>query len=226
MAGDWIKMRADLFTHPKVVRISSALKADKLRTVGGLMSAWCLFDAHSIDGKLDGYTLETLDAHLGWIGFAEQMVAVQWLTADSQGLELPRFDAHNGQSAKRRAQDNDRKQSVRKMSASQADKMRTREEKRREEKKDLQREVLPDWLPAEKWQDFVDHRKASRKPMTDKARERMLRHLGDLKAKGHDVLALMDTAIRSGWQDVYEPKPAGQFNSPAVPRPPRKEVTL
>lgn len=31
MAGDWIKMRADLHTHPKVVRISSALDADRLR---------------------------------------------------------------------------------------------------------------------------------------------------------------------------------------------------
>lgn len=226
MAGDWIKMRADLFTHPKVVRIASALKADKLRTVGGLMSAWCLFDAHSVDGKLEGYTIEALDAHLGWEGFAAQMIAVQWLMADSQGLELPRFDAHNGQSAKRRAQDADRKQAVRKVSAPEADKMRTREEKRREEKKEVQREVLPDWLPADKWQDFVDHRKAIRKPMTEKARERMLRHLADLKAKGHDVVTLMDTAIRSGWQDVYEPKASGQFNSPQVPRPRRPEVTL
>ncbi|MQI04921.1 hypothetical protein EI057_02935 [Escherichia coli] len=31
MAGDWIKMRADLHTHPKVVRMASALKADRLR---------------------------------------------------------------------------------------------------------------------------------------------------------------------------------------------------
>lgn len=30
MAGDWIKMRSDLHTHPKVVRISSALHADTL----------------------------------------------------------------------------------------------------------------------------------------------------------------------------------------------------
>jgi hypothetical protein len=226
MAGDWIKMRADLFTHPKVVRIASALKADKLRTVGGLMSAWCLFDAHSVDGKLEGYTVETLDAHLGWEGFAAQMVAVQWLVADGQSLELPRFDAHNGQSAKRRAQDADRKQAVRKTSASDADKMRTREEKRREEKKELQREVLPDWLPAEKWRDLVEHRKAMRKPMTDRARDRMLKHLADLHGKGHDVPALIDTAIRSGWQDVYEPKASGQFNSPQVPRPRRPEVTL
>lgn len=74
MAGDWIKMRSDLFTHPKVVRISSALKADTLRTVGGLMSVWCLFDAHSVDGKLDGYTSQTLDDHLRWAGFSAAMI--------------------------------------------------------------------------------------------------------------------------------------------------------
>ena len=32
MAGDWIKMRADLHTHPKVVRMASASEADKKRT--------------------------------------------------------------------------------------------------------------------------------------------------------------------------------------------------
>jgi hypothetical protein len=217
MAGDWIKMRADLFTHPKVVRIASALKADKLRTVGGLMSVWCLFDAHSEDGKLDGYTLETLDSHLGWEGFAAQLILVQWLSEDGEALVLPRFESHNGQSAKRRAQDADRKKDVRKTSAPQADKKRTREEKRREEKKEIQREVLPDWLPPEKWQDFVENRKAIGKEMTSRAKDRMLRHLSDLMAKGHDALALMDTAIRCGWQDVYEPKPAGQFNSPTIP---------
>lgn len=136
MAGDWIKMRADLFTHPKVVRISSALKADNLRTVGGLMSVWCLFDAHSIDGKLDGYAPETLDQHLRWPGFAAAMIGVRWLEVDGESLALPEFDTHNGESAKRRAQDADRKRAVRKTSASDADKMRTREEKRREEEKE------------------------------------------------------------------------------------------
>jgi len=137
MAGDWIKMRSDLFTHPKVVRMSSALKADTLRTVGGLMSAWCLFDAHSSDGKLEGYTPATLDDHLRWPGFAAAMMAVHWLFSaedeNGESLVLPEFDTHNGQSAKRRAQDADRKKIVRKTSASDADKKRTREEKRREE---------------------------------------------------------------------------------------------
>jgi hypothetical protein len=133
MAGDWIKMRADLFTHPKVVRMKSALKADALRTVGGLMSVWCLFDQHSADGVLEGYTPELIDDHLNWPGFAAAMVAVAWLIYSGENLALPRFDAHNGQSAKRRAQDADRKKEVRKVSASEADKKRTREEKRREE---------------------------------------------------------------------------------------------
>jgi hypothetical protein len=135
MAGDWIKMRSDLFTHPKVVRISSALKADTLRTVGGLMSVWCLFDAHSVNGIMEGYSSETLDDHLRWGGFSGAMISVEWLVEDSGLLMLPRFDTHNGQSAKRRAQDADRKKVVRKTSASDADKMRTREEKRREEYK-------------------------------------------------------------------------------------------
>jgi hypothetical protein len=132
MAGDWIKMRTDLFTHPKVVRISSALKADALRTVGGLMSVWSLFDAHSIDGHLDGYTSESIDDHLRWPGFAGAMISVCWLEETAQGLGLPEFDTHNGASAKRRAQDADRKREVRKESAPEEDKKRTREEKRRD----------------------------------------------------------------------------------------------
>lgn len=136
MAGDWIKMRADLHTHPKVVRMASALKADRLRIVGGLHSAWCLFDVHSVDGLLDGYSADTLDDLIGFPGFSRAMMAVGWLEENGESLVMSRFEAHNGQSAKRRAQDADRKRNVRKASASEADKKRTREEKRREDIKD------------------------------------------------------------------------------------------
>lgn len=132
MAGDWIKVRHDLATSPKVVRISSALKADRLRTVGGLVSAWCLFDVHSVDGTMEGYTPDTLDELIGWPGFSRAMIAVGWLLESSEGLELPRFTTHNGQSAKRRALDAERKRLGR-LSAFEADRMRTREEKSREE---------------------------------------------------------------------------------------------
>jgi len=146
MAGDWIKMRADLLTHPKVVRITSALKADRLRTVGGLMAAWCLFDAHSIDGRLDGYTTSALDDLIGWPGFSAEMVKVGWLEINGDSLSTPRFTEHNGQSAKRRATETERKRMARDLSASDADEKRTREEKRREEKKE--REPRATRLPA------------------------------------------------------------------------------
>ena len=126
-------MGKDLLTHPKVVRMSSALRADRLRTVGGLFAVWCLFDTHSADGQLSGYTPEALDELVGFPGISAAMESVGWLFSDEDGVSLPRFEEHNGQSAKRRAQETERKREERKASASDADKKRTREEKRRED---------------------------------------------------------------------------------------------
>ena len=133
MAGDWIKMRVDLATSPKVVRMASALRADRLRVIGGLHAVWCLFDVHSVDGCLDGYTLEALDELIAFPGFSAAMVAVGWLEDGIDSLCTPRFDEHNGQSAKRRAMETERKREARNASASDADKKRSREEKRRED---------------------------------------------------------------------------------------------
>lgn len=158
MAADWIKMRSDLGTHPKVVRIMSALKADKsrtesgrvsdkLRVIGALHAVWSLFDMHSEDGRLEGYSADVIDSLIDFEGFAKAMMSVGWLEQDGETLVMPRFDEHNGKSAKRRAQEAVRKreernadkspQTVQETSASDADKKRTREEKRREEEKHM-----------------------------------------------------------------------------------------
>lgn len=142
MAGDWIKMRLSLQTHPKIVRILSATKSDKFRAIGGLHAVWSVFDTHSVDGRLDGYTPETLDHIIGWNGFSEALISVGWLALDGDdALVLPDFDEHNGASGKRRAEDQKRKRnsrksphSVRNLSDEDADSDWTREEKRREEK--------------------------------------------------------------------------------------------
>lgn len=133
MAGDWIKMRTDLQTHPKIVRILSATSTDKFRVIGGLHAVWTVFDTHSTDGVLKGYTPELLDHVIGWQGFSRAMESVGWLLFDGlETLSLPEFEAHNGQSAKRRGEDQKRKknsrQSVRNLSANDSDKKRTREE--------------------------------------------------------------------------------------------------
>lgn len=137
MAGDWIKMQKSLPRDPRVVRISSALKADRLRIVGGLLSAWCLFDEQTEDGMLPGYTPELMDEIVGFPGLALAMSSVNWLEIGDGFLAVPRFDEHNGQSAKRRAQDSLRKTSSRKADKCPHEK-RTKSgpEKRREEIKE------------------------------------------------------------------------------------------
>lgn len=144
MAIDWIKMRCDLRTHPKIVRMMSALSADSFRIIGGLHAVWSVFDAHSTDGKLDGYTVDLLDQVIGWSGLSAAMVSVGWLAIDAQAVVMPEFSEHNGKGAKRRAEDTKQKRirrlsadgadSVREVSEEVADKERTRKEKKREEK--------------------------------------------------------------------------------------------
>jgi hypothetical protein len=130
MAGDWIKIRKCLPNDPRIVRMASALKADRFRTLGGTVSAWCLFDEHTDSGRLEGYTPELLDEVVGFPGLAAALVRVGWLEVGDGFLVAPRFEKHNGKTAKRRCQE-----SARKMSARNADKKRTRSglEKRREE---------------------------------------------------------------------------------------------
>lgn len=146
MSG-WIKMGVGLRRHPKVVRMSSALKADKLRVVGALHAVWCVFDEHSTDGTLEGYTLQAMDEEVGWRGFSAAMQGIGWLVETPQGLEAPDYEEHNGPVAKRRAMETSRKGRSRKssaegpqddetqsgqVSASEADKVRNREEKKKE----------------------------------------------------------------------------------------------
>ncbi|SEJ99857.1 hypothetical protein [Achromobacter sp. NFACC18-2] len=213
MAADWIKMRVDLPTHPKVVRMASACKADRLRVVGGLLSAWSLFDVHSVNGQLEGYSPEVLDETIGFPGFAHAMISVGWLEFDGSSLWMPRFEEHNGQSAKKRAQDADRKRNDRNSSANQADKKRTREEKNREEEKNplnppagAEAWALPDWVPAEPWKQFEEMRRRKKKPMTDAARKLAVTKLDTLRGAGHDVATMLDQSILHAWDTFYAPK--------------------
>lgn len=127
MAADWIKVRPLLLTHPKTLRMASALNADRFRIVGGLVAVWGVADSHTVSGFLSAYKADTLDGIIGWPGFTEAMAAVGWLSIDEEGIEFTEFPKHNGTSAKRRAQDSDRKADARK-SASDADKKRDQSE--------------------------------------------------------------------------------------------------
>ena len=136
MADPWIKMRTTLRQCPQVVRLASAFDADKcplsvrtLSAVGALHATWSLFDAHSADGVLRGYSLDAIDLAVGVPGWAQLMVDVGWLVVTPDGVGVYEWEKHNGTSAKRRTKEADRKRDVRtqcgRMSASDADAKRT-----------------------------------------------------------------------------------------------------
>ena len=220
-------MQKSLPRDPRVVRISSALKADRLRTVGGLFSAWCLFDEQTEDGKLEGYTPEILDELIGLPGLAAAMCSVGWLDIEDNSLRVPRFDEHNGKSAKRRSQENDRK-----MSARDADKCPQEEktpvrkmsslEKRRIEKNNKEPQVAislpfdsPEFETA--WTLWLTHKKEigqKMPPTTIKAQLGKLKKWGEPKA----ILAI-ENAIAAKWQGLFEPKPELPAHRPLFDTP-------
>lgn len=111
---DWIKMTHALGTSPEVVQMATILETDRLRVIGGLYALWCISDLHADpDGELQGYTVDAIDALVGWHGFAEAAITAEWLEKGDGSLRIPNFQYHNGVSAKRRAEDTRRKQAER-----------------------------------------------------------------------------------------------------------------
>ena len=66
---------------------------------------------------------------------------------------------------------------------------------------------LPEWLPENIWNDFVELRKFIKKPMTDRAKQLMLLNLQKIKDNGHDPILAINKSIANNWSDIYEPKP-------------------
>jgi hypothetical protein len=104
MAGDWIKMRSNLWDDPRVTHLCDLTEAGEAAVIGGLYWLWATADQHSEDGILHGLTARSLDRKTGVSGFANALVSIGWLSDAPDGLRIERFDEHNGASAKTRAQ--------------------------------------------------------------------------------------------------------------------------
>lgn len=212
MAGDWIKMRIDLQSHPKIVRILSATDSDKFRVIGGLHAVWSIFDTHSEDGVLKGYSTRALDHVIGWEGFSKQLVDVGWLEELTESLVMPGFVDHNGKSAKRRAEDQKRKRedrnnlkNVRNQSANECDRNGTREEKRREEKKPNTKAEQKNWVQTltqlgvdhDHAKDWLEVRKGKNAKMTETALKGVQR---EAAKAGLSLAQAIKMAAENAWQ--------------------------
>lgn len=170
MAGDWIKMRNNLWDDPRVSSLCDITGLPEAMVIGCLYWLWATADEHSEDGHMPGLSVASIDRKTGCKGFGAGLLSIGWIEDSPGGITILRFDEHNGASAKRRCTEAQRKANSRTLSASDADNHRTtdgqippncgaREEKRREEQEPpLPSGVLPpEDLPPE------SRRRATRK---------------------------------------------------------------
>lgn len=141
MAGEWIKMRADLSDDPAVIEMAAKLAVSELLVIGALHKLWSWADKHTFDGNATGVTYSWVNRYLYVPDFAEAMESCGWLVKTENGIKFPLFERHNGETAKKRALTNKRvaehRQKVtpvkQECNAPTVTESVTREEKRREE---------------------------------------------------------------------------------------------
>ena len=66
--------------------------------------------------------------------------------------------------------------------------------------------VLPDWIPKETWEQFLEMRKRIKKPPTEYAIKLLIDKLNRFRSNGQDIKLVLEKSITSGWQDVFEIK--------------------
>lgn len=104
MAGNWIKFEVDTPEKPEVLALTVAMGWDDPDlTVGKLLRVWRWFDQHTLEGNAPGVSAALLDRIAGVTGFSTEMAKVGWLIVSDEGISLPNFDRHNGETAKSRA---------------------------------------------------------------------------------------------------------------------------
>lgn len=174
MAGDWIKMRGNLWDDPRIARLCDITEASEATIIGGLYWLWSTADQHTEDGFMPGLTFRSIDRKTGIQGFANALQSICWISENNDGIELINFNDHNGQSAKRRCTDAQRKANGRNLSAPEADKnekedgqnrqlLGAREEKRREDIKDI---APPEGVDVSVWKSFKAVRKLKKAAIT------------------------------------------------------------
>ena len=68
------------------------------------------------------------------------------------------------------------------------------------------RRELPDCIPVDAWQGWVDMRNQRKKPLTDRAYNQAIDKLVAFEAKGQNITEVLDRSTMNNWLDLYEIK--------------------
>lgn len=189
MAGDWIKMRGNLWDDPRVSKICDLTGEGEAAVIGGLYWVWATADQHSEDGIMPGLSLRQIDRKTGIDGFGDALVLIGWLADHPEGVRIVRFDEHNGASAKKRcatakrvakhrsSNDEVTHQALRDGAEAVTEALARERVREREDtepigsvnKRSRTLAVRPSEVPEQVWADFLAIRKAKRAPLTESA---------------------------------------------------------
>jgi hypothetical protein len=72
---------------------------------------------------------------------------------------------------------------------------------------------LPDWLPLDRWQAYLDMRSAMRKKPTAEASRLLIAKLDRWRLAGHDPGAILDNSTENNWTGLFEPRKGTNDNA-------------
>lgn len=84
---------------------------------------------------------------------------------------------------------------------------------------------LPDWMPADDWNAYVEMRQKIRKPMTDHAKDLAVKKLARFRDAGEDPAELLQAATLGSWQGIYSLRKGPRDSPPPAPPAPARPET-
>ncbi|HGH3389016.1 TPA: hypothetical protein ACJIKV_003680 [Citrobacter freundii] len=237
MASNWIKLEVITPDKPEIFRLAEILNIDPDAALGKVIRFWVWADQQTIDGNAEcnarSVTKNAIDRITFMSGFADALIQVGWLVEIEGLLTLPNFERHNGKSSKKRALTNERVAKVREVkrksnvqSVTQTD-QKTLPEEEEEEEEDINTDlslspshqkraskkfeplsvILPDWLPGSLWREWVEFRRALRKPIrTEQGANGAIRELDKFRQQGFTPEQVIRHSIAHEYQGLYPPK--------------------
>lgn len=154
MAGDWIKLECTTPDKPEIIRMAATLRIDQDAVVGKLLRLWVWADQNSVNGEGVTITAAFIDRLTNRRGFAAAMRSTGWLVGDDGAMTFPKFERHNGITAKMRAESNRRMKKSRETkpdgcgNVAEKSQQKAQPEKRREDT-DQEEPPTPPKPPAE-----------------------------------------------------------------------------
>ena len=82
--------------------------------------------------------------------------------------------------------------------------------------------VLPDWVPIDAWNGYMEVRKKNKYPLTTRAMNLLIGKLEKFRAKGYDIEAIIDESTTRGWSSVF----AGDDDSGKKTNKSRRQYSL